>query len=442
MSLFDGSLELSNEMMVNENNWSMIKSGFHEELTKAIKIIIDTETPRTFYRNKEAQKRITDVIAKHTGIGVNISAEHRCFAMVPPDLNKNHTLIDFDQRIFFDNEELKRQQGNIRGSLDIKNFKIGGDFKNVVVDLFIGPDMMWPGYYESNALMTPAEISAVILHEVGHMFSYFALVAHTYSINLPMLGTLNRIAKTEDADKIEIILKQWNSNETTLTKVDTKELSGKRKEIIVTAIVSNHVQDTKTLMSQREYEEINAEHLADKFAVRCGAGGDLSSGLNKILQLYGVRSTMTMTGFVINEIITGMVLLMMSAFTVVGMAMILPGIIGLIITIEIFKSTSNAGDGTYDTEVNRFGRMRNDMVTMLKDKNIDKAIGKRIRDDISRIDKVLTNYKEYKSLIGSFADMIIPSKRRLLSQTEFYKELEKLSSNNLFVAAYDLRNLK
>ena len=114
------------------------------------------------------------------------------------------------------------------------------------------------------------------------MFSYFALVAHTYSINLPMLGTLNRIAKTEDADKIEIILKQWNSNETTLTKVDTKELSGKRKEIIVTAIVSNHVQDTKTLMSQREYEEINAEHLADKFAVRCGAGGDLSSGLNKI----------------------------------------------------------------------------------------------------------------------------------------------------------------
>ena len=67
-------------------------------------------------------------------------------------------------------------------------------------------------------------------------------------------------------------------------------------------------------MSQREYEEINAEHLADKFAVRCGAGGDLSSGLNKILQLYGVRSTMTMTGFVINEIITGMVLLMMSAF--------------------------------------------------------------------------------------------------------------------------------
>ena len=63
MSLFDESLELSNEMMVNENNWSMVKSGFHEELTKAIKIIIDTETPRTFYRSKEAQKRITDVIA-------------------------------------------------------------------------------------------------------------------------------------------------------------------------------------------------------------------------------------------------------------------------------------------------------------------------------------------------------------------------------------------
>ena len=37
MSLFDGSLELSNEMMVNENNWSMIKSGFHEEIDKSNK---------------------------------------------------------------------------------------------------------------------------------------------------------------------------------------------------------------------------------------------------------------------------------------------------------------------------------------------------------------------------------------------------------------------
>ena len=40
------------------------------------------------------------MIAKHTGINVNISAEHRCFAMMPPDLNKNHTLIDFDQGCF------------------------------------------------------------------------------------------------------------------------------------------------------------------------------------------------------------------------------------------------------------------------------------------------------------------------------------------------------
>ncbi len=84
---------------------------------------------------------------------------------------------------------------------------------------------------------------------------------------------------------------------------------------------------------------------------------------------------------------------------------------------------------------------RDDMVNMLKDKEIDKAVGKRIRDDIRRVDMVIKNYKNYKSLIGMFADMIFPSKRRLMAQTEFYRELEKLSNNDLFVAAYDLRQL-
>ena len=86
--------------------------------------------------------------------------------------------------------------------------------------------------------------------------------------------------------------------------------------------------------------------------------------------------------------------------------------------------------------------MRKDMVSMLKDKEIDKAVGKRVRDGIATIDKVVSKYRENKSLAGMLGDMVIGHRRRLLSQTEFYKELEKLSANSLFVAAYDLRNLK
>ena len=448
MSLFDGSLELSNEMMVNENNWSMIKSGFHEELTSTIKYIVETETPRSFYRDKENQKKITDVIKKYTGISVIISAEYKCFAMMPPDLNKNHTLIDNIYREFYENKELKKQKGTIEAFVDIKNFKVGGAFKDVKVELFLDPAMMWDTSLAYRVALTPAEVSAVILHEVGHMFSYFALAAHTYSINLPMLGTLNRIANTPDTEKVEIILKEWNDSENTLTKVDVKELAGKDKQVIVTALVSNQVKDTKTLMKQREYEEVNAEHLADKFAVRCGAGAEITTALNKMFVAYGTRQNINTISYLFNEFIAGFSLFLCAGWMIGAVVtfnpvttpiMLMLGGIGI---LNILAGNTNSGGGTYDTDINRFGRMRNDMVSMLKDKEIDKAVGKRVRDGIATIDKVVSKYKENKSLVGMLGDMVLGYHRRLLSQTEFYKELEKLSANSLFVAAYDLRNLK
>lgn len=449
MSLFDGSLELSNEMMVNENNWSMIKSGFHEELTSTIKYIVETETPRTFYRDKENQKKITDVIKKYTGINVVISAEYKCFAMMPPDLNKNHTLIDNIYRQYYENKELKKQKGTIEAFVDIKNFRIGGAFKDVKVELFLDPAMMWDTAHVYRVALTPAEVSAVILHEVGHMFSYFALAAHTYSINLPMLGTLNRIANTPDTEKVEIILKEWNDSDNTLTKVDVKELAGKDKQVIVTALVSNQVKDTKTLMKQREYEEVNAEHLADKFAVRCGAGAEITTALNKMFVVYGTRQTRDTIGYLFSEFMAGFSLFIAAGWIVGTLTTTLNPVttpillmLGCFGIFSVLAQNTNTGGGTYDTDIDRFGRMRNDMVSMLKDKEIDKAVGKRIRDGIATIDKVVSKYKENKSIIGMLGDMVIGYHRRLLSQTEFYKELEKLSANSLFVAAYDLRNLK
>ena len=38
-------------------------------------------------------------------------------------------------------------------------------------------------------------------------------------------------------------------------------------------------------------------------------------------------------------------------------------------------------------------------------------------------------------------DFIIPSRRRINVQSEFYRQLELLGNNDLFVHAYDLRNL-
>lgn len=428
-------LEVSNEMMVNERNWSNVHNGFHRELTQAVADIISTSSPGRFYRDQQNKEKITSIIKKYTNISVRISSEYKMFAMMPPDLNKNHTLFGDRHREYFKAEELKKRQGEIKASVDLASFKVGGDFKTIDVLLFLDPELMWGG------LLTAGEISAIILHEVGHMFSYFALAAHTYSINLPLLGTVNKLAKTEDSEKIEMILKEWNEYDTTLTKVETKTLSSKKKEVIVTAMVANQIQDTKSIMTSREYEEVNAEHLADKFAVRVGAGKELATGLNKLFQMYGSKQT-SFKNFIMQELFLGFLFGIFAMITIVTLpTIIFPLLVGLPVLFGILQATSNAGDGVYDTEINRLSRMRDDMVTMLKDREIDKGIGQRVRDDIKVIDTIIKGYTKWKSPMGLLVDVIFPNKRRLMAQTEFYRELEKLTSNNLFLAAYDLRNL-
>ena len=257
-------------------------------------------------------------------------------------------------------KNLKKQKGTIEAFVDIKNFKIGGAFQDVKVELFLDPAMMWDTSHVYRVALTPAEVSAVILHEVGHMFSYFALAAHTYSINLPMLGTLNRIANTPDTEKVEIILKEWNDSDSTLTKVDVKELAGKDKQVIVTALVSNQVKDTKTLMKQREYEEVNAEHLADKFAVRCGAGAEITTALNKMFVVYGTRQTRNTISYLFNEFLAGFSLFMCVGWVIGSVVafnpvttpiMLMLGGLGI---LNILAGNTNSGGGTYDTDINRF----------------------------------------------------------------------------------------
>lgn len=440
MKLFEltNGSELSTEHTnVSNTNWTKIKSGFHKELTEIYAWIMSTQTRRTLYRDPSVGEKITNCIFKHTGIKSVVDKEYKMFAMMPPDLNKNHPLFGELHRNSheFSNKEVKKSVGNLKGSVDLKNYRVSGMFSNVVVKLYLDPDWIF------SKMMTAEEFSAVTIHEVGHMFSYFALCAHTYSINMPLISMVNRISNVKSEEEITIILKEWNGRDEVLTKVDTKELAGKRKEIIVTALVTNHVQDTRSAMNHGEYDGVNAEFLADNFTARCGAGADVVTGLDKVYAYYGHRNRGGFATFCLYELLLIMDTITIALITAATAIWIVPLLITIPLLIFSLLGFSNSNDLTYDTITTRYKRIREDMVSMLKDKEIDKAVGLRIRNDIRRIDEVLKEYNEYKSLIGRVVDLIVPFLRRSVSQMEFYRELEELGNNDLFIGAYDLRTL-
>ena len=430
--------EVSHEVMGNELNWTKIDSDFFPELIAHFEWIREYVKPNDIYREPRVAEGFNRIIRKHTGINAVLSDEYDQFATIPPDINKNNILTHPEVRKYYDNGDFRIGSGKLKAMVDLKNYRVSGDFSKIPVKLFISPMFI----YQKELDISNENLAAAVLHEVGHMFTFFVASVYTFTTVMPMLGMANRVMKTNTAEELVYVLEKWNDEPTTLTKVDVKELVDKKKETIVTAIVSNHIRDSKSIAKHDEYDYVNSEYLADKFAVRFGAGVHIVNMLDKINTYVGARSKASLKEFIYVEVL-------LAAF---GVAYVVPGLfVGEIllsilagigfVTIIYNLGISNVSDGTYDTEVNRFKRIREDLVSMLKDKKIDRALGDRIRLDIKRIDNILKTYNDYKSVFGYVMDFIIPSRRRINVQSEFYRQLESLGNNDLFVHAYDLRNL-
>lgn len=433
-----GNTEVSQEYVGNSTNWVNIESGLFSELADHFRWIRRMIKPSDFYREPKVAEGFNRIIKKYTGINIVLGSDFDEFAIYNPDINSNNILYDLAEKNYYKNRDVMRNGGELKSLIDLKNYKISGDLSRIPIRLFVSPTLI---YYEELGF-SDKELAAMTLHEVGHAFTLMSASVYTYSAIVPMLGMMNRVFKTNTSEELTVVLKEWNNEPNTLTKLDIKELENKSKEVIVTAIVSNHVRDSRSIAKHGEYEMVNSEYLADKFATRYGAGSYVVKGLDRINALVGNRSKLSGIEFAIREALVAILGIAKTALAYVGGGPVLAAIaaVGYISSLY-FVEFSNVSDGTYDTEVNRFKRIREDMIAMLKDKKIDRAIGDRIRLDIKKIDDILKTYNEYKSIYGRVIDFVLPSKRRIGAQTEFYRQLESLGNNDLFVQAYDLRNL-
>lgn len=433
-----GTVEVSQEYVGNSTNWTNIESGLFSELADHFKWIRRMIKPSDFYREPKVTEGFNRIVKKYTGINIVLGSDFDEFAIYNPDINSNNVLYDMAEKNYYKNRDVMRNGGELRSLIDLKNYKISGDLTRIPVRFFVSPTLI---YYEELGF-SEEELAAMTLHEVGHAFTLMAASVYTYSAIVPMLGMMDRVFKTNSSEELNVVLKEWNNEPTTLTKLDIKELENKSKEVIVTAIVSNHVRDSRSIAKHSDYEMVNAEYLADKFATRYGAGSYIVKAMDRINTLVHSRSKLSGIEFSIREALVAILGIAKTTLVYWSGGPLLAALAAVsYISSLYFVEFSNVSDGTYDTEVNRFKRIREDMVAMLKDKKIDRAVGNRIRLDIKKIDDILKTYNEYKSVYGRVIDFVIPSKRRIGTQTEFYRQLESLGNNDLFIHAYDLRNL-
>lgn len=281
---------------------------------------------------------------------------------------------------------------------------------------------------------TDEECTAIILHEIGHVFSYFEYLGSRVGRNCALLSLTQQLYAegVTETQRIKI---------TTETKLalDLKGLDAEG------AAKANHPEQFLLLVIDAEntrvrseigadfYDMKSFEYLSDQFATRHGAGIHLVTGLSKLMKMNG---NITYRHPLWHAIIQLASLILKVLNFVYGR------ILGMVIELcnIIVAICINPATNTYDKPKDRFKAIRQQLVILLNEtKNI---VDKRtILEDIGIIDAELKTMHDNEDLYEFIFTRIIPAHRRDLSQQQLQKELESIGMNDLFVVANKLQTI-
>ena len=231
--------------------------------------------------------------------------------------------------------------------------------------------------------LNPDEIVAVVMHEIGHVFTYLEHIFYSTKNTLVLLDSFihEKFDKGKgDKESITIALQDTGVN------VDTKSSLGILQALDMFTLKTYRIDIKKGIMN------IDFERQADQFATRLGLGGKLSSAIVKLSSLGTIQPdkaeneepffiTLMKTLMIIGSALLTIlifnifgVLVLILLFGVKFLTFVLGYVTKLITSLigVFFKDTEN--DYGYDDLVKRLRKIKLDIIRQLrKQVKTDKA---------------------------------------------------------------------
>lgn len=432
---------------------SLQSNMFFDSLTTAIAKIREYSKPEDGLKEVD----ISGIVFAHTGMLIKMNLWDAPFinaAVMLPDVNTNHPFYSSLRRLLTrPSKTLKDMQeagGSLVGTIDRENARVGGYFSKVEIDVYFTT-----GLLKAKKLMTDGEAAAILLHELGHLFTYYEYLNKlTRTTNI--ISALSRaMYEVEDQKERELIMKSAGEQ----LKVDSFDpaqyVSGskeKRTLASTTFIISALPTSSRSDTGFSAYEHRSCEQVADQFAVKFGAGRDLASGLNKMLKMS--YSQTPRSAFIILEIID-LLWLAFDAFragftgaalgTMVGIGgaqtlggLILAGVmfipVVILLKLAITYLTFNSVKGKYDGGKERLILIKRTIVDSLKDRDLPPGVKEKLIADAELVDKLASDL--YEDRLGIFEWIVMnthPSRIRDRKNELVFKDIENLLTNDLFL---------
>lgn len=394
---------------------------FFKELTVAFETLKGGKREEAL--NGEAAGSIAAIIKHHTNLNVTLNlGEYVEPSVEIPAVNKNNPMINSFVREYLSSSDglkmISEAGGAARGKVNLKTGKVSGIFAEVASTIHMPVDMVVGKKYSAE------EQAAIVLHEVGHLLTYYEYIARSVTTNQVLAGLSKALDGSSGVEEREAVL-IGAKKALSLNELDTKALAkSSSKKIAEVVVITNVVRQTESELGSNVYDFSTWEMLADQYVTRFGGGRHLVTALDKIYRFSGHISFRSLPLYL--------------AMEAAKLLMILTPIPGLSV---LFFLLDGAGDGTYDRPGARYQRVRNQIVENLKQPKLSKDDRARLQADLATIDELSSKVNDRRQLVGIIWDTIVPGARRAYNQERLQRQLEDLAANDLFVKAAELKQL-
>lgn len=445
----DDSVALTMESIAFQNNDTF--GPQLEEVVNKFKGLVDAGVKRRVVDDaKELRKEIEDIIESRLRIKIDLITNSYIAATIPNVYVPHNPVIRDDIRSIYENfsdisgqDLMKKLKNNtVVGSVDTKAARVSGWFSQQTCPVFIDFYRLFKDFN-----MSVPEVVAIMLHELGHVFKAIVFCANTNTTNQVLSDIARNINEKGYGDvkyvfaKIKTIYPQ--------ASIDLAEgLCSGNKVVMNVSTYRLFVGATESLMNNSTYDKTGFEAMADQFASRFGYGLHLVTGLEKFESNYSeYQGSVELYHAVVKTMIYSS-LISISCFICV----VIPGVnialkaygaligtlFGMIAKIMFDTQRPSTKDMTYDNIRDRYMRIRNQIVELIKDPELNTDVKTSLLNEISALDIIIENKKVYTSALTKLATAVFSSDSKAAISIQQQREIEDMIANDIFVSAQRL----
>lgn len=332
--------------------------------------------------------------------------------------------ISFTKKDFFKLADFKQALGIV----NLEQAYVTGFFSDLSVGVYLPIDII------TDKKVTPEQIAALILNEIGKIFSYFECLGMYTLMELSLSSIYDTFGKGKPKEIKYALLTSFQTD-TDIKLGDIDNLASLDDPGLVAGYIHTLIENNVRLQLKiYDHEVAILEHLADQFVVRMGGGAALANYIyNNYKKEVFVKNVKLFGIHFLGSVIQGLII----ASGIVSGNLLMMVLIGQSTSTvsKVYRALSVIDSNETAHPLDRVELIRLELIKSIKDLDLDTA---EIEDYLNELTHITNTFK--KSNYTSYFEFFFKiSGLKKVPTTA--KELEQLANNNLFINAAQLKTL-